>query len=160
MEDLPSCMIFIDKEGRWYHEGSEMIHREFIRLFYESLTLDPYGRYVLEWQGKRCQVEVEDTAYVVLSVEYRGGRDKDDSFLLTLSDDTQEPLMPDTLFVGQENVLYCKVKNRAFPARFHRPAYYQLAKYIEEENGTFVLPLHGEKFTITGAGYEDPARPT
>lgn len=160
MEELPPCRIFIDKEGKWYHEGAEMIHREFIRLFYENLTLDPYGRYVIEWLGKRCQVEVEDTAYVVLSVEYKGGTGKDDSFLLTLSDDTREPLMPDALFVGRENVLYCRVKDRTFPARFHRPAYYQLAEYIEEENGTFVLPSHGRKFPITGAGSEDPERLT
>jgi len=25
MNELPPCLIFIDKEGRWYHKGAEMI---------------------------------------------------------------------------------------------------------------------------------------
>jgi hypothetical protein len=47
--DIPPCLIFIDKEGRWYHRGAEMIHREFIRLFYNNIELDSRGRYVIDW---------------------------------------------------------------------------------------------------------------
>ncbi len=145
MELLPPCRIFIDKEGRWYHEGAEMIHREFIRLFFENMELDPHGRYVINWNDQRCYVDVEDTAYVVRRASYE---DKEARFLLSLSDDTQEELEPETLLVGKHNVLYCRVKNGAFPARFNRAAYYQLAQYVEEDNGTFYLPLNGKKQVI------------
>jgi hypothetical protein len=67
---------------------------------------------------------------------------------LNLSDDTEEELMPDTLCVGQDNVLYCRVKNRMFPARFNRAPYYQLAEYIEEENESYYLTLNGSKYNI------------
>ena len=50
--------------------------------------------------------------------------------------------------MGQDNVLYCKVKSPAFPARFNRAAYYQLAEYIEEEGETYYLPLNGKKLNI------------
>ncbi len=149
INDLPPCLIFINKEGRWFHEGAEMIRRDFIRLFYQNMELDSRDRYVINWGGKRCYVDVEDTAFVVRNVAYQDGtRDQDARFILYLSDDTQEDLVPDPLFVGKDNVLYCRVKKSVFPARFNRAAYYQLAKYIEEENEAYYLPLNGRKYYI------------
>jgi hypothetical protein len=94
-------------------------------------------------------MEVEDTPFVVRRAVF-GKLDQTNRsrFILFLSDDGQEDLCPDTLYVGPDNVLYCKVKNRTFPARFHRPAYYQLTEYIEEENGKYFLPMNGEKYII------------
>ena len=148
-KDTPPCNISIDKEGRWFHKGVEMIHREFIRLFYQHMTLDSLGRYVIRLGGDCCYVEVEDAPFVVRRVVF-GDSDQANSsrFILFLSDDSREGLWPDTLYVGPDNVLYCRVKNRTFPARFGRPAYYQLTECIEEENGKYFLPLNGEKYII------------
>ena len=149
MADISPCLIFIDKEGRWYHQGAEMIHREFIRLFYQNMELDSEGRYLINWADKPCYVEVEDTAFVVRQISYEeGNQDRGSRIELSLSDDTKEALMPDSLSVGMENVLYCKVKSGSFPARFNRAAYYQLAEYIEEEGKTYFLPLNGQKYVI------------
>ena len=148
-DDLHPCLIFIDKEGRWYHKGVEMIHRDYIRLFFDKMELDPQGRYLIEWQGERCYVDVEDTAYVVRSIMHnKTGHDGQNRFTIFLSDDSQEALMADTLFLGEANVPYCKVKNGAFPARFNRAAYYQLAEYIVVENGAYYLPCGGKKHEI------------
>jgi hypothetical protein len=150
MHELPPCLIFINKEGRWYHKGAEMIHKDVIRLFYKHMELDSQGRYVINWNGQRCWVDVEDTAFVVRRITFNDGTQAHNArYLLHLSDDTREPLAPDTLFVGQDNVLYCKVKNRSFPARFVRAAYYQLAEYIEKEGEIYYLPLNGEKYIIS-----------
>ncbi len=149
INELPPCLIFIDKEGRWFHKGTEMIHREFIRLFYEHMKLDPQGRYVIDWQGQRCWVDVEDTAFVVRRVTFKHGTQAQNAqYLLHLCDDTIEPLAPDTLFVVQDNVLYCKVKTDVFPARFNRAAYYQLAEYIEAEGESYYLSLNGTKYYL------------
>ena len=148
--NLPPCLIFIDKEGRWYHKGAEMIHREIIRLFYNNMGLNSRGQYLIDWKGQRCYVEVEDTAFVVRRVvcQDKGIKDGNEKFILSLSDDTEEDLMPDTLYVGQDNVLYCSIKKRTFPCRFNRAAYYQLAQHIEEEHGTYYLPLNGKKYNM------------
>jgi len=147
--DIPPCLIYIDKEGRWFHKGAEMIHREFIQLFYQHMRIDSLGRYVINWAGEQCYVEVEDTPFVVRRVVFKERSQANTArFTLLLSDDNQEDLSPDTLFVGNGNVLYCRVKNSTFPARFTRAAYYQLGEYIEEENGEFFLPLNGEKYVI------------
>lgn len=146
--DIPPCLIYIDKQGRWFHKGLEMIHREFIRLFYQHMEVDSQGRYVINWRGDKCYVEVEDTPFVVRRTTFEQG-DKDSSrFILFLSDDSQEDLSPETLFIGDSHVLYCKVKNRTFPARFDRSAYYQLAEYVEEENNMYFLPLNGKSYRL------------
>jgi len=124
-----------------------MVHRETIRLFYEHMSIDTQERYIIDWRGERCTVDVEDTAHVVWRVTFQG-EDQNTRFILHLSDDTQEPLLPETLYVREDHVLYCRVKEDRFPARFHRPAYYQLAQHVVEENGAFFLPLQGQKHPI------------
>ena len=148
-DDIPPCRIFIDKEGRWFHKGVEMVHREFINLFYEHMSLDSEGRYIITLEGERCHVEVEDTPLVVRKALFKDSVQSDRSrFILFLSDETQEDLSPDTLSVGIENVLYCRVRSDTFPARFDRPAYYQLAQYIEEMEGGYFLRMNGKKYMI------------
>jgi len=149
---IAPCLIQIDKEGRWFHKGVEMIRREFVQAFYQQMELDDAGQYIIFWGGKRCYVDVADTAFVVKRLSYLSEEsDKRSRFVISLSDDTEEELTPDTLNLGKENVLYCRVKGGNFPARFNRAAYYQLATHIEEEGGDFVLPINGRKFKI-GAG--------
>jgi hypothetical protein len=154
INDLPPCLIFIDKEGHWHHEGVEMIRRDFIRLFYENMEMDSLGRYVINWGGKRCYVEVEDTAFVVRNMAYQDATgDTAARVILSLSDDSHEDLAPETLYVGKDNILYCRVKGSAFPARFNRPAYYQLAKRIIDENGVFYLSIGDRDYKIKGISY-------
>jgi uncharacterized protein len=145
--DISPCFIFIDKEGRWFHEGAEMIHRDIIRFFYDHMELDGSGRYLIHWEEERCLLDVEDTAFVVQKADFREHEGLQE-IQLFLSDDTREPLLPETLFVGKANVLYCMVKQGRFPARFHRPAYYQIAAFVQEEEGGFHLPLNGRKYRI------------
>ena len=152
-EEIVPCQIFIDKEGRWFHKGAEMIHREFIRLFYENMEVDEEGRTIIHWNGERCQVEVEDTAYVVRRVEVDEGR-----IVLLLSDDARDVLSPGTVVEGADHVLYCRVRDGRFPARFTRPAYYQLAEHIVEQDGRYLLSLEGRTWNLEGLGpcVDDP----
>jgi len=153
-EGIAPCLIHIDKDGKWFHKGVEMVRRDFVLSFFRQMELDDAGRYIIFWGGKRCTVDVEDTAFVVRGVspktEKKGNRAE---FKISLSDDTEEELMPGTLYLGRDNVLYCRVKNGAFPARFNRAAYYQLAAHVETDGEDFVLPVNGRKFKI---GSKDP----
>jgi hypothetical protein len=124
-EDIPPCLIFIDKEGRWFHKGLEMVRREIIQLFYQHMEMDSRGRYIIHLASQKCYVDVEDTAFVVYRVTLERREQGHERFLVWLSDHTQETLNLDTLYVGKENVLYCRAKDGRFPARFRRAAYYQ-----------------------------------
>lgn len=140
------CGIFIDRDGKWYHQGIEMVRKDILSLFFEHITLCPDGTYLLELDGQRCRLDVADTAFVVMRVD----QEEDSSFSIILNDGTREVLVP-RLRVGKEGVLYCRVKNGRFPARFSRPAYYQIASYMDEEGGIFFLPSGGVRHPVEQA---------
>lgn len=140
--------IFIDKEGRWFYQGLEMIRREVVLLFYQHLHRDKQGQYLIRLGGQECHLEVEDTAFVVLRIDLQSGGEGKAWFRIWLNDDSQETLNLDTLFVGQRNVLYCWVKEGRFPARFQRQAYYQLAEHVQEDNGKYLVSLNGRDHVI------------
>ncbi len=93
-----------------------------------------------------------DTAFVVKTVFAEHAADNGGkSLILLLSDDTRETLDPETLFIGQGNVLYCTVKQGRFPARFTRAGYYQMAEHIEydETSDAYYVALQGHRYYIT-----------
>lgn len=154
--DIPPCMIFIDREGRWFHKGVEMIHRGMIELFYQHMDIDSKGRYIIRLKDDVCYVDVEDTPFVIKGV------DMDESsgeIRILLNDGSTEILDPSTLWVGDGNVLYCMVKGGRFPSRFTRPAYYNIAKWIHEQNGRFYLIVKDQKYPIT-YGSQAPSSPS
>ena len=149
----PPCMIYVDKEGSWFHKGAPIIHRELLLLFYQSLCLDERGLYIIKFKDQVCHLDVEDTPFVVLRTDFvrSGGAGQAERFILHLVDGTKEELAPETLSIGPDHVLYCKIRKRRFKARFSRPSYYQLARYVEEEpeTGRYFLSLNGKKYYLT-----------
>ncbi len=148
-DDIRPCNIRIDKEGKWFYMGIEMIKKEIINDLYRYLDRLEDGRYILNMNGQRCIIEVEDCPFVVVGVNIIEKRDKSPSaYILKLNDDGTEELIPETLFIGKENVPYCMVKRGRFQARFSRPAYYQISSKIEERGGIFYLPLKDKRYMI------------
>jgi hypothetical protein len=150
-ENIPPCNIRIDKEGVWYYQGAEMFRREFVNYFYQHLHLDDAGRYVIILPNDRCYVDVEDAAYIIKTVDYeKTGKDKETGIDLLLCDDTREILDPRTIWIGNGNVMYCRVRGNKFKARFSRAAYYQLAEHIvhDEKEEIFYLKVDGQQYNI------------
>ena len=149
---LPKCLIFIDKEGNWYHKGAPMVHKPFILDFYRNMSMDEHGRCVIQWDGQFCEVDIEDTPIVVRGVELQS-EGEHRKVVLDLSDETREELDLDSLWIGRENILYAKVRQGAMPARFLRPAYYQLMELLEhdEASGTYFIALGGRRKTLLPA---------
>ncbi|MDY6836961.1 MAG: DUF1285 domain-containing protein [Thermodesulfobacteriota bacterium] len=151
-EGPPPCMIYVDKEGTWFHKGAPIIHRELLLLFYQSLFLDAQGRYIIKFKDQVCRLDVEDTPFVIVRTEYAAakGNEKRDRFILHLTDDTKEELDPETLYIGASHVLYCKIRGGRFPARFSRPGYYQLAEHVQEEpgGGRYALFLNNKRYYL------------
>jgi len=92
-------------------------------------------------------VVIDDAPYVVTRIT----DDPNHGFILRLNDESEELLDPTTLFIGQDNVLYCRVKGGEHTARFLRPAYYQLAAHIQEagKSETFFLQLGDTAYPIS-----------
>ena len=143
--------IKIDKDGLWYYNGAHMFRKEILCVFFEHLKIDECGKYLIELGSERCYLDVEDTAFVIAAV-YKtkipdNGREQIE---IILNDDSREILEANSLRAGNDNVLYCRVKEGRFTARFSRKSYYQLAEFIEQsENGaSFFITLNGEKYFI------------
>jgi len=147
-DGLPPCLIRVDVEGRFWHQGAEMVHAGINKLLMDHVDLDEKGRYVITFAGQRCFVEVEDTFFVVVRAERVALDDGKARYRLTLNDGGHEWLAPATLRQSPENILYARVREGRFPARFLRPAYYQLAEHVEERNGAYMLKVEGRGFPI------------
>jgi len=143
--------LWIDKEGHWFFQGEEITHRKTYLLFSRNLTLDEAGRPILRIGGEECRVEAEDAPFVVKSLDFVSASGEQlKSLELILNDETREPLNPETLRVGRENVLYCRVRGGMFAARFSRGAYQLLFPYIhhEEKNTRFFLIIDGQEYNL------------
>ena len=143
-------MIYVAKDGKWYHEGAEIIHRPIFLWMIQSMEKTDDGLFIVHMNNQKCYLEVEDTPLVVQQVDLiRDGSENKARIRLTLNDDSREILDPETLRINQESVLYCSVKSGRFPARFLRAAYYQIAEHIsEDETGNFVLQLDDQRTPI------------
>ncbi|MFZ2448132.1 MAG: hypothetical protein WAW37_17380 [Syntrophobacteraceae bacterium] len=144
------CGIFIDAEGEWYHGENRITRPEILELLYEKLDLAPGGEYVLADPKGKCLLDVADTPFVVSRVDRESCGAAGERIVLGLKHIAQpEVLDPRTLCVGQDCVLYCRIRDGRFPARFSRPAYYQIAAFIEESpEGGFYILLDGIEYFL------------
>jgi len=150
-EAIVPCEIYVDEEAEWFHRGAKIIREDILELFYEHITYSEKHGYLIEWRNSRCALDVADTPFVISRVDRIAESQDHARVLLTLRHiKNPEPLAPATLRVGEHNVLYCRVRDGKFPARFSRPAYYQLAEWIAEErdSGRFFLEINGTKHYI------------
>jgi len=141
---IESGAISFRRDGRWYSDDEPINNPRIARLFSRCLRQTDDGRWQIAMADERALVEIEDTPWVVTRVT-EDGREE---FTLRLNDGSEEPLDPTSLTVGTGNVLYTRVKGGRHPARFLRPAYYQLAHAIEEQDGRFLLRSGGRRFEI------------
>ena len=142
--------IVLDAEGQWRHEGEPFQNAALIALFSRSLQRTPGGTWVLHIPPFTYPIELSDTPYYVRSVRCQGTQ-----VVLSVSDDSQEPLDPATLRYVEGRGLYCRVKGRpGYAARLLRPAYFALANQITQEADGYFLVLAGQRSRIREATWE------
>ena len=157
--ELEHCGIKIDENGDWFYVGSRIFRPEILETLYEKLQLLPTGEYVLADLNGRCLIEVADTPFVVSRVDLERDAGGERIRIGFKNISRTEILDPSTLESGKDNVLYCGTGGGHFPARFSRPAYYQLADFIrEDESGLgFFIELGEERYPIQTSSARQPA---
>ena len=130
----------VDREGRIFHEGSEILDPFVIRFFLRAMTRTPDGRYLVLCQDEHNWFAPHDTVFVVqrLRPTVRDGRL--DAVELCFAGDHREPLDPGSLET-EDGHLFCRVRRGAFRARFGRVAMQQLAPFLAEDGGEPALLL-------------------
>ena len=141
---ISSGTISFRRDGRWYNDDEPINNARIAKLFSRCLRQTDEGRWQIAMADERAFVTIDDTPWVVTGI----GGDAARGFTIRLNDDSEEPLDPSSLTVGDANVLYTRVKGGRHAARFLRPAYYQLAPAIAERDGRFFLVAGGAHHEI------------
>ena len=131
---IHSGLITFGRDGRWYCDGEPIANRAICRLYARSMTVDRDGTARLQFGEDRATVHLEDTPWVVVSLD----GDRERGFVVHLNDETSEPLDPTTLHVSAEHVPYCRVKGH-HEARFLRAASHALLQHAEPCVGGYEL---------------------
>ncbi len=143
---LQKPRIFIDKEGNWFQDGTPILHRWtylYNNKLLQKVQKDDQVQYFIDEGRGKIYIEVEDTPFVIKNIELRNS-----SLFLILNDETDEKLQFDTIYLNADNIPYVKVKNGRFDARFSRPAYYEIMKLLNHEQGKYYLNIGSEKILI------------
>lgn len=137
---------YIDEDGNFWHEGTELDDPELVLFFLKNLQHTSEGKLQLLCQGELCEFTCADAPYVIQNIDLNG-----ENILLHFLGNYSETLEPSSLRVGNKNILYCKVKKGEFEARFSRKAYMELSQYIEQDDQDhYCLRLNGKRYPIQG----------
>ena len=132
--DMP---FLVQRDGTWLYRGSPIGRKELVCLFSGVLTRDPAGEYYLETPVERGRIQVEDTPWVAVEMEWRrcgSGRNQCLSFrtnvdqVVTAGPD--HPLRVAHNALTCEPVPYIHIRDgeggHVLEARIARPVYYEL----------------------------------
>ena len=151
IRELQPCGIQVDENGDWFHNGNRIFRPEILETLYAKLDQTPAGQFILSDFKGPCLLDVADTPFVVSRVDLERDESGRERIIIRLKNISRsEVLDADTLATGRDNVLYCRVFEGRFSARFSRPAYYQLAEFVREDDTGrgFYIELNGNRFAI------------
>ncbi len=149
--ELEPCGIHVDENGDWFHNGNRIFRPEILEALYAKLDQLPAGEFILSDFKGRCLLDVADTPFVVFRVDLERDKSGSERIIIRLKNISRsEVLDAHTLATGRGNVLYCRVFDGRFLARFSRPAYYQFAEFVREDDTGqgFYIEINGNRFPI------------
>jgi hypothetical protein len=158
--------IVLDRDGRFWHEGARVDNEALNRAMRTWISTHPEdGRLILTNGYDWCYFRADDAPFIVESIRI-GGRAPADSadaesseppnsrelqakstVMLRLFDDTEEPLDPTRLCLGEGGVVYARVKGGSLEARFSRHAQTDLAPLLTSGDPP-VIRVAGVEYTI------------
>lgn len=133
----------VDRDGRFFHDGTEIVDGITLRFFLRALTRTPDGRWLVTCQSEQNWFDADVTPFVVqrLSANRGGGIE------LHLAADVNEPLDPATLSTDGRDV-FCQIGRARHPARFGRVALQQLTPFLSGDDGETRLVLDERAWPI------------
>jgi hypothetical protein len=148
--------ISFRRDGSWYADDERIRNPRIQLLFSRGLRRDDrenaeqlprYTGWLLDVGVDRQPVVVEDTPLVVTGID----GSPDEGFFISTNDGESGMLDCSTLEIGAGDVLYCTVdrgERGVLRARFLRPAYYRIAKFIDLDGNRAVIRCGGEESEI------------
>ena len=139
IERFRTIGLRLDRAGRFWHQGVEVTHPRLRQALLRWLDVRDDGRDIVRLDAQRyAYVDVEDAHLRALSARWDGDRVR-----LVLDDGSEEELAYDSLAIGPDDALYCRVRGGRLRARLTTAAHQALAERIEEVPGGFALRAAG-----------------
>lgn len=142
----------LDREGRFWHRGSEVTHERTVSVLHRGIHRAPDGRWATRIGKEWGYLEVEDAALFIQQISVADGRLRGELL-------TGEWVDIPELSHGADDALYTRVRGER--ARLARPAQASLMPWLHEDAGKYFLELNGARLPIgTDNGPEPRRRPT
>ena len=135
--DLP---FLVKRDGTWLYRGSPINRKELVCLFSSVLRRDEEGSYWLETPAERGRIEVEDTPWLAVELDWHGiGVNQVLSFrtnvdqVIVAGDDHPLRIEHDKSHCAPRPYIHVRDGSGMIPieARIARPVYYELAALAE-----------------------------
>lgn len=141
----------IDREGRLWIEGTELTDPQVLNFFMKKMQRLANGQYLVLCMGETNLIKAEDVPYVVQSIAIGP-----EAIALVFPGNYRENLDPETLEVGRDNVLYCRIRHGEFKARFNRKTYLELSRLVRKDaKNNYYLSLGKHRYPIAGVASSD-----
>ena len=137
----------VDREGRIFHDGTEIVDPATLRFFLLALQRAPDGRWLALCQGERNWFEPHDTPFVVQRLGLATGDGRLRSVQLHFAGDYRERLDPSTL-EHDGAALFCRARKGAVGARFGRIAMQQIAPWLRDDGAGLAITLDGRRCPV------------
>lgn len=145
----------VDREGRWFYLGSEILRKPLIKLFSGILKREG-DDYFLVTPVEKWRIRVDAAPFVAVTLTEISA-DGVPALRFGLNEGTEVLLhQPDGLWVetsaiNGEPLPFLQVRN-GLPALIHRNVFYQLVEMASEEGGNLCVSSCGQRYVLGAAG--------
>ena len=123
------------RDGRWMYMGTEIKRPAMVRLFSTILRLDSDGEYYLVTPVEKVRIQVEDTPFLIVSMDKLKKENKTSLIFYTS--------LQDEIILTKKNPISIKVNDKNEPSPYilvrnnlrgliSRSVYYELIEYAQE----------------------------
>ena len=141
-----SVPLRIDKEGRWFHDGSPFRHVRLADVFSAGLDLHPEtGEAIVRVADRFCYIECAGTPFLVTQLNAAVTPAQ-----ATLNSGEVRGLKGAVFFEFEHHLAVEWSDGRW--ARLSRGVYARLADHLESHGGDYVIVLAGQRYPIRQTG--------
>ncbi|NND68784.1 MAG: DUF1285 domain-containing protein [Halioglobus sp.] len=146
--------IEIDREGRWYHEGTHIERESLVRLFASILRRESDGEYYLVTPVEKWRIRVPFYPLLVVDVEEQVNAEGEVQLDAVLNTTKVVPIVDeDALFLdpAADHIAALRLPH-GLTALFSRAAWYRLVERAEESAEGPCVVSGGRRFSLSPPG--------
>ena len=141
----------VDRDGRIFHDGTEIVDPAVLRFFLRAMTRTDDGRCLVLCQGERNWFTAPDTPFVVQRLRLSLEGSALQAVELCFQGDYREPLDPATVET-ERGLLFCRIRGGAFRARLGRVAVLQVAPSLMDGGGGSAQVMSARRHPVRSGG--------